>query len=383
MILGKFATTVREKLHGSQQAEVEEEVVKELQLYTREGKFYILIVDSGEENVRLIRETAEKTGCEVTVAENGIACMEKAMKDRYDVILLTLSMARMDGLQTLHNLRSVGGSRCRDSRVYCMLETDEKRDEAELLADGFSGVVRKPVQEAAILDIIVRNAPQKMLPDDEEFLEEIKTRAEDARKLEGAGIFLSSGLASCGGDMNLYREAAKTFTENYRERSLAAASSLFAAEEREYMDLVREEREACRELGVSRLSDAFDDHVNMAKDGELEIAELHLHKVMEEWEAVVGRFAEWLDIPKPESRIDEIFHAKTNGIRLSNKDVLERIEMILDSLKETEVVIAGERITKTLNYALKDITRHKLFVAREEIYNGRLERASAILSAML
>ena len=383
MLLGKFAAAVREKIRGNQAADEEEEVKKELELYTRDGKFYILVVESDEELSGPLSKAAEKTGCEVTVTENGISCMEKAVKDRYDVVLLTLTMARMDGLQTLHNLRSVGGSRCRDSKIYCMLETDEKRDEDALLKEGFDGVIRKPVQEAILLDIIVKNAPKKMLPDDEEFLQEIKDRAAEAEKLQKYGIFLSTGLQSCGGDMNLYREVARTFAENYGDAVDAIAANLFAGEVREYMNLSREQRESCRELGIYRLADAFDDHVNMAKEEDLEVAEIHFRRMMEEWENVTSGFCDWLGMEAPDSRIEEIFHAKNNGIRLPNKDVLERVELIVESLKENEVMQARDRITKTLDYALKETVRHKLYIARKEIDYGRPEQAVKILSAML
>ena len=66
----------------------------------------ILVVDDHEEIREALAALLEEEGHEVIHAENGIIALDKAGKERPDVVLLDIAMPQMDGLETLRRLKA-------------------------------------------------------------------------------------------------------------------------------------------------------------------------------------------------------------------------------------------------------------------------------------
>lgn len=68
----------------------------------------VLIVDDLAFIKLIIRDTLEKTGFEVVgEASNGIEAVEMYMKAKPDVVLMDITMPRMDGIQALSKIMSL------------------------------------------------------------------------------------------------------------------------------------------------------------------------------------------------------------------------------------------------------------------------------------
>ena len=249
------------------------EIEKDLNLYTAEGQFYVLIADADDEERVELERMVDQTGCYVNSVSSGIECMMEVTKDKYDLIFISRVMPRMDGIQTLKNLKESKQSKCRDAKTYVIL--DEKVDEPDIyfLNMGFDGILRKPVDRAIVQNVIVRHVPKKMLPNDEEMLSELKTNAEDAEKLKACGIRYIEALKGYDGEVEDYKDDAAAFCDNYEVAVSDMMDALYAGKSAEYMELARNMREKARDIGAIRLSYRFDDHVNMAKEDNLDEAE--------------------------------------------------------------------------------------------------------------
>ena len=62
---------------------------KELNLYTREGQFYVLLADANDEERVEIERIIDQMGCFITSVSTGMQCMMEITKDKYDLILLS------------------------------------------------------------------------------------------------------------------------------------------------------------------------------------------------------------------------------------------------------------------------------------------------------
>jgi two-component system KDP operon response regulator KdpE len=69
-------------------------------------RFRILIVDDDERIVNFLRSKLKASGYEVLTANNGIEALEQAQAQEPELIVLDLLMPRMDGFETLKELRS-------------------------------------------------------------------------------------------------------------------------------------------------------------------------------------------------------------------------------------------------------------------------------------
>lgn len=357
-------------------------IEKELNLYTREGQFYVLIVDANmDERIKLER-IIDQTGCFVTSVSSGIECLDTITKDKYDLIFIARNMPRMDGIQTLRNMRDNNKSKCRDAKTYVIL--DEKVDEPDIYFEnaGFTGIVRKPIDRTIIQSIIINHVPSKMLPEDEELINEIKTNAESAELLKGCGVRLLEALDNFGGSLDLYKEAANKFCDDYEIQSSEMIDSLYSGRNLEYMDQARNMREFSRKIGAIYLSDCFDDHVNMAKDDSLDVAEINWSSLVTVWENVVSGLGGWLGKESMQIGATDVLTSNTNGIKLSNKDIKERIAEILKNLEDNDRDTAHNNLLKLAMYEMELEVKLKIDRVKKAFDNDKINTAVDILKSI-
>ena len=357
-------------------------VDKELNLYTREGQFYVLLADADIDERVEIERMIDQTGCFITSVSSGIECMDEISRDKYDLILLARNMPRMDGIQTLNNMKNSPMNKSKDAKVYVIL--GEKVDEPDIFFEnaGFDGIIRKPIDRTILQNIIINLVPSKMLPDDEELLAEIKKGAEDAEILKGCGVRLLEALKNFGGDIDAYKEAASKFCDDYEIVSSDMIDALFSGKSTDYMNFSRDMREKCRKIGAAYLADCFDDHVNMSKDDSLDVAESNWHSLVNEWENVVSGLAGWLGKTSIQLGSTEVLTSDTNGIRLSDQDIKNRIEEILINLENNEQELAHKNLNRLFEYELPHDLRHKIDRVSRAFDQDRINTAVDILRSI-
>lgn len=357
-------------------------VDRELNLYTREGQFYVLLADADIDERVEIERMIDQTGCFITSVSSGIECMDEISRDKYDLILLARNMPRMDGIQTLNNMKNSPMNKSKDAKVYVIL--GEKVDEPDIFFEnaGFDGIIRKPIDRTILQNIIISLVPSKMLPDDEELLEEIKKDAEDAEVLKGCGVRLLEALKNFGGDIDAYKEAASKFCDDYEIVSSDMIDALFSGKNTDYMNFSRDMRESSRKIGAAYLADCFDDHVNMSKDDSLDVAESNWHSLVNEWENVVSGLAGWLGKTSIQLGSTEVLTSDTNGIRLSDQDIKNRIEEILINLENNEQELAHKNLSRLFEYELPHDLRHKIDRVSRAFDQDRINTAVDILRSI-
>ena len=358
------------------------QIEQELNLYTNEGQFYVLIADADDEERIIVERMVDQTGCFVTSVASGIECMDEVTKDKYDLIFLARNMPRMDGIQTMKNIKESPASRSKDAKIYILL--DEKADEPDIVFEsaGFDGIVRKPVDRTIIQNIIISLVPSKMLPDDEAAIEKIKAYAADAEILKGCGVRLLETLKEYKGDMESYRDLATRFVDDYEIINSSLIDSLYSGNKDEYMDGCRRMREISRGIGAVYLSYCFDDHVNMAKEDSLDVAESNWRSLVDEWENVVSGVAAWLGKTDVHIGTTEVLRGETNGIKLPKKDVEERKEEILKLLEDNNKESAYRQLQKLSLYELDPDTKLKIDRVMKAFDSENVNKAVDILKSI-
>ena len=272
----------------------EEEPVEEEKVFKLQGKFYVLVADSDEKTVKTLEEYCTDTGIMLTSADNGVRTLEKGRKEKFNLILLTNDFLRMDGVQILNNLKGSKDNKNRDTAVYMLLSNPKWEKEDEYLEKGFAGAYVKPIGKMEFYTMVMKHAPKKMLPEDEEFIEEIKRMGEDEKCLSVLGISLPDALAANNDDISEVRHAAAMFVVESYDTLDAMEKSLDENDAMKYMECARKLRDICDKLNAKRLFDYFDDNVNLAKDDGLDIAKKNWKKLFKEWSFVVESLSGWV-----------------------------------------------------------------------------------------
>jgi len=369
------------KIRGIEE-EPEEEPIPEFKIDHNEAKVYILLIDHKGQDLIDLKKLADRVGCITTVDHSGIACMERILKDKYDIIFLAKDLPIIDGVQALRNIRSSKDSKCRDAKIYCLVPTADETPEHELTREGFAGVLHMPVDEALFMKVIQKHVVARALPQDQRLLDQIDYRAKMAERLQMYGIVLADGLEACKGDYNEYRAKLEAFCDQYEENRGTLSQYLFGKETNAYMSGAREVREAAKVIGARYLADLFDDHVNMSKDDSLDVAEGTWVKSLLAWERVVAGVADYLG-RSVELVVTGMEQETTNGIRLSDRDVKAMVQDILVFLNEDEDIDALVGMERLMAYQMSDTMRLKLTKAYRSLNRGEMDAAAEVLRAVV
>ena len=111
----------------------------------------ILIVDDYADNRELLRLMLESDGHRVREAADGLSGLEMAQAETPDLVLVDLSMPKLDGWGFLKELRADERTRC----VPCAAVTafaDRERNRA--LAQGFDAYLPKPFRRTELIHTV-------------------------------------------------------------------------------------------------------------------------------------------------------------------------------------------------------------------------------------
>lgn len=101
----------------------------------------ILAVDDGKSNRRLIELFLKRSGCSVTLAENGQQALDQVAAKPFDLILMDMQMPVMDGYTATRKLRDRGVQ----TPVIAFTANAMQEDEQKCLDAGCTGFLSKPV----------------------------------------------------------------------------------------------------------------------------------------------------------------------------------------------------------------------------------------------
>ena len=174
----------------------------------------VLVVEDNAVNQQLARGQLSRLGMEAHIVGSGEEAIELLMSPdcpRFDVVLMDHGLPGMNGVETMHAIRSLGGERAA-LPVICVTASGAVTDQHRFMAEGMDGFVSKPASLASI-----RAGIAAVLLARTEVSSEVS--AEVSAEVEPVGrrtsrILIDDTLAAlCEdfGDVALIRELAVTF----------------------------------------------------------------------------------------------------------------------------------------------------------------------------
>lgn len=118
----------------------------------------VLLAEDGLDNQRIVTLMLEKSGVEVTVAENGQLAVDAALSalkagQPFDLILMDIQMPVMDGHTATRELRSAGYS----APIVALTAHAMADDRRRTMGAGCDDMITKPVKRGDLLRAIERN----------------------------------------------------------------------------------------------------------------------------------------------------------------------------------------------------------------------------------
>lgn len=113
---------------------------------TAAKRMRVLLVDDNLMNVELFTDVLRSDGHEVVVERDGVSGRDRALAERFDVVLLDIQLPRLDGLEVCRELRAAG-----ISGPILALTSSAMPEQVKRGTDmGFDAYLTKPISPAAL-----------------------------------------------------------------------------------------------------------------------------------------------------------------------------------------------------------------------------------------
>ncbi|WP_338847357.1 PAS domain S-box protein [Massilia sp. W12] len=157
----------------------------------------ILLAEDNLVNQRLALRLIERLGHHATLVDNGLAVVQRATSERYDVILMDLQMPGLDGLAATRQIRAWEAQHGGHVPIIAMTARAMQGDRERCFAAGMDDYLSKPVHSARLRQMLehYQGQAQRCAPDQvlqwRHALQRLDGEAE--LLLELAAIFLKDG----------------------------------------------------------------------------------------------------------------------------------------------------------------------------------------------
>lgn len=121
----------------------------------------LLLVDDSDTNRLVTSEMLARAGAQVEEASSGPAALRAAAEQRFDAVLMDVSMPDMDGIETTRRLWASGLS---DLPVIALTAHAGSEDKARFLDLGFSAYLAKPVRPETLVGTVAACLGRETLP---------------------------------------------------------------------------------------------------------------------------------------------------------------------------------------------------------------------------
>lgn len=112
----------------------------------------VLVVEDFEDNRFMMRRLLEMSGYRVVEAVNGEQAVEVAVSARPDLILMDLSLPKLDGLAATRRIRQSGG--LGEVPIVAVSAHDTSDFHADALAAGCNEYVTKPIDFDQLVQLL-------------------------------------------------------------------------------------------------------------------------------------------------------------------------------------------------------------------------------------
>lgn len=128
----------------------------------------LLVVDDNLTNLKVFVNLLKCTRVNVDVAESGKECLALIAQTEYDLIFLDHMMPEMDGIETLHRMKTMEESKCERTPVIALTANAISGAKEMYLKEGFDAFLPKPINPDKLEQMILRLLPRYLLKFDTE-----------------------------------------------------------------------------------------------------------------------------------------------------------------------------------------------------------------------
>ncbi|MBR5337019.1 MAG: response regulator [Lachnospiraceae bacterium] len=161
----------------------------------------VLVVDDNHMNLMVFRALIKQTLVKVDLVEDGMGCLARTGRKKYDIIFLDHMMPVMDGIETLHEMRADMDNKNLDTPVICLTANAISGSRDKYIAEGFDDYMSKPIDANKLEEMMMEYLPAEKI---------VLTAEEDETKIRLEAAYLYIRRAAEDMDSDLLEDAFET-----------------------------------------------------------------------------------------------------------------------------------------------------------------------------
>lgn len=169
---------------------------------------YVLLVEDNDINRIYAKNTAQKWGCKVDIAENGLIALEKIRRNNYDIILMDIQMPVMDGFEATKAIRNKFEVDKSNVPIIALTANAIKGDNEKCIEAGMNDYISKPFAPRDLYNVLRRYVKASPAVEIEKSREEILDNKTDEAKTLTDLTYLKG---VCDGDENFIVDMVSSF----------------------------------------------------------------------------------------------------------------------------------------------------------------------------
>ena len=114
----------------------------------------VLVAEDNEVNQMVIKAMLQKMGCTTTIASNGAHAVKAFKENKFDIILMDISMPVMDGIAATAEIRKLQEQSGDNTPLIGVTAHAMREDQQRCIDAGMDDYLPKPVKESPLLDVI-------------------------------------------------------------------------------------------------------------------------------------------------------------------------------------------------------------------------------------
>jgi len=252
----------------------------------------VLLAEDSPTNQALVELLLKKLGVEVVIVENGQQAVQKALAEKFDVILMDIQMPVMDGYEATNQLRKNGVK----VPIIALTAYAMKGDDEKCFAAGCSDHLSKPIDRKKLIVTIMKYLAVKGLSHDPSVAALAKTEASQnspaagvVQPLAAAGIEIDwQLLMERIGSQELVDEIVPIFMKDNTERMKMLSQAVEKNDEREIKFYAHSIKGAAATIGATGISE-------IARQLEAAVRDLDNSKYKSMFEELSVRFIRLVD----------------------------------------------------------------------------------------
>ena len=294
----------------------------------RAEKARILVVDDNDMNLKVAKNLLKLFGIVPDLAGSGFECIELMRKEHYNVVFLDHMMPKMDGVETLRELKKQALIP-EDTKVIVLTANAVLGAKEQYLKDGFDDYLSKPIDVGKLEELLIRILPKELCT--------LRTKGEDAAAeekaeepagsgssavddLQKAGFDTAAALRFAAGDPDFYLELASGFAEGAAKNLPAIRAAFEKQDWADYQIRVHALKSTAKQIGANELSELALRQETAAKERSIPEIEAGAENLLSKYEQTVQLLRDTLHLDAAPAPAEETVALSAEEVRAKLND---------------------------------------------------------------